>query len=220
MTSTLKPWLGFGLLLSAVVALGGCAIAQAQRSSELPAEAGVSEQQAASAATSSSPADLAQAQMAQAQPAQTIAMARATSQAEEAEAMFAQAPLGRPNRPISAANITTVKVFNLDSQCEGFEGEVVKLAEDGSLEEAVGLAIANSNNPDFSISSYRVGDGRFPQEVVVDLRLASDSERVFNSLSICEGKALFGSIRRTLVENGQFDVTQVVFTAAGEDIVL
>lgn len=136
------------------------------------------------------------------------------------QSLFAQAPLGRPNRPISAANITSVKVFNLDSQCDGFEGEVVKLAEDGSLEEAVGLAIANSNNPDFSISSYRVGDGRFPQEVIVDLRLASDSERVFNSLSVCEGQALFGSIRRTLVENGQFDVTQVQFTAAGEDITL
>ena len=208
MTSTLKPWLGFGLLLSAV-ALGGCAIAQAQR----PAN------EAANETSSAIPIPTPIAEPATAQPAQTLAMARATSQTEDAEEMFAQAPLGRPSRPISAANITSVKVFNLDSQCDGFEGEVVKLAEDGSLEEAVGLAIANSNNPDFSISSYRIGDGRFPQEVVVDLRLAPDSKRVFNSLSVCESQALFGSIRRTLVENGQFDVTQVIFTAAGEDIV-
>lgn len=138
----------------------------------------------------------------------------------DAETLLGQVPLGRPNRPISAANITSVKVFNLDSQCDRFEGEVVTLTEDGSLEEAVGLAIANSNNPDFSISSYRVGEGRFAQEVVVDLRLAPDSKRVFQSLSICEGQALFGSIRRTLVENGQFDVTQVQFTTAGEELVL
>lgn len=202
MTSTLKPWLSFGLLLSAV-ALGGCAIAQAQR----PAKVSLN---ASSRSKTVAPT----------QPNQTIAMARTTSPAEDAKAMFAQAPLGRPNRPISAANITSVKVFNLDGQCERFEGEVVKLAEDGSLEEAVGLAIANSNNPDFSISSYRVDDGRFAQEVVVDLRLAPDSKRVFDSLSVCEGQALFGSIRRTLIENGQFDVTQVQFTAAGEDIVL
>lgn len=195
MTSTLKPWLGFGLLLTAL-GLGGCAIAQAQRPAPpAPAPSKVQGE------------------------AQKIALANAASQ-REAEALFSQAPLGRPNRPISAANITTVKVFNLDSQCNNFEGEIVKLDEDGSLEEAVGLAIANSNNPDFSIASYRIGEGRFTQEVVVDLRLASDSKRVFNSLSICESQALFGSIRRTLVENGQFDVTQVQFTASGEAIVL
>ncbi len=195
MTSTLKPWLGFGLLLTAL-GLGGCAIAQAQRPAPpAPASSKIQGE------------------------AQKIALANAASQ-REAEALFSQAPLGRPNRPISAANITTVKVFNLDSQCNNFEGEIVKLDEDGSLEEAVGLAIANSNNPDFSIASYRIGEGRFTQEVVVDLRLASDSKRVFNSLSICESQALFGSIRRTLVENGQFDVTQVQFTASGEAIVL
>lgn len=217
MTSTLKPWLGFGLLMTAL-GLGGCAIAQAQRTTP-PATPTLSE---AASNTAIAPTSDNQATTAQGEApsqAQQIARASAASQ-REAEALFSQAPLGRPNRPISAANITTVKVFNLDSQCDGFEGEIVKLNEDGSLEEAVGLAIANSNNPDFSIASYRVGDGRFTQEVVVDLRLASDSKRVFSSLSICESQALFGSIRRTLIENGQFDVTQVQFTASGEAIIL
>ena len=205
MISFPKPQLRFGLLLL-VAALGGCASAQAYRSS-------------ADSLQNAEPYRSASLGQAESASAPRLAMATAASQTDS-ESLFAQAPLGRPNRPISAANITSVKVFNLDSQCENFEGEVIKLAEDGSLEEAVGLAIANSNNPDFAIDSYRVGEGRFPQEVVVDLRLAPDSERLFSSLSICEGKALFGSIRRTLVENGQFDVTQVLFTAAGEDIIL
>lgn len=80
----------------------------------------------------------------------------------------------------------------------------------------MGAAIAQSNNPDFAIASYRVSQGRTSQQAIVDLRLPPTAERRFTSLSICEGQALFGSIRRTLVENGQFGITQVVFLAAGE----
>jgi len=189
------------------MALGGCAAAQAQRLSEQTPRAG------------SEPA------VALNRSEQQLQLARAEGRGplqsgsqDDATELLAQAPLGRPDQPTDPGRITSVKVFNLDGQCDRFEGEVVTLAAEGSLEEAVGLAIANSNNPDFAISSYRVNDGRFPQEVIVDLRLAPDSERLFTSLSVCEGQALFGSIRRTLVENGQFDVTQVQFTAADTDI--
>jgi hypothetical protein len=225
MISPLKPWLGVGLLLTAL-GLGGCSIAQAQRPTSPSANPTTGPAQTDPSHSGSSSPELAQTSRSaiapQGPPQKTIALAKSQAQDQQTAIaqQFAEPPLGRPSRPISAANITTVKVFNLDSQCDGFEGESVKLEKDGSLEEAVGLAIAYSNNPDFAISSYRIGEGRFPQEVVVDLRLAPDSKRVFRSLSACESQALFGSIRRTLVENGQFDVIQVEFTAAGEAIVL
>lgn len=137
---------------------------------------------------------------------------------------LAQAPVGRPTQAIAQdiaqGDITSVKIFALDNQCERFEGETVTLERNQALEDAVGLAIAASNGPDFTIAGYRISEGAVAGQVVVDLRVAPGSERLLSSLSICEGLSLFGSLRRTLVDNGQFQINQVQFTAAGEPIFL
>lgn len=183
------------LLLISAVGLGCSRLAQAQRPEIAPTPPSAIAQQASPA---TSPA----------------------ASGESVSAQLAQAPLGRPDRAIARGDLTSVKIFSLDSQCERFEGETVTLERSQALEEAVGLAIAASNGPDFAIAGYRISDGAWARQVVIDLRIAPSSERLLSSLSICEGLSLFGAVRRTLVDNGQFQIDQVQFTAAGEPIFL
>ncbi len=152
-----------------------------------------------------------------------------------AQTLAQDAPIGRPDRQLVAADVTSVRVFKLDNQCEDFEGRVLKLPRETALNEAVGKAIETSATLDFSLAGYRVEPGPGFDEATVDFRVASNTEdsnpedsvtseetaqisRTLKSLSMCEGLSLFGSIRQTLTSNGQFGVSRVRFTLAGQEL--
>ncbi|NJM56923.1 MAG: hypothetical protein HC857_05125 [Synechococcales cyanobacterium RU_4_20] len=128
------------------------------------------------------------------------------------------APIGRPDRQLSSVDMTSISVFELDNQCDKFVGKVVKLPRETALNQAVGQAIQASSTLDLDLAGYRVIDGPGFGEVTVDFRIAPQAKRSLQSLSICEGLSLYGSIRRTLINNGQFGLTQVRFTLAGQEL--
>lgn len=136
----------------------------------------------------------------------------------EAPARISQAPpLGRPELD-ARVETTSVRVFQLDNQCEDFVGTVLQLPRATALSDAVGAAIQESSTLDFEVAGYRVSEGPIPREVTVDFRLPPDTMRTLESLSMCEGRSLYGSIRQTLTANGQFGVSQVRFTLAGREL--
>lgn len=122
-----------------------------------------------------------------------------------------------PNR--TAANTVTVTVYKPDSQCEELVPEQVRVSQTNAIADAVGEAIAYGNTTDFDLSGYRVSVDENSRVATVELRLSPDSQRQFVSLSSCEQFALFGSLRRTLTANSQWNIQEVRFTQQGEEIV-
>jgi hypothetical protein len=53
----------------------------------------------------------------------------------------------------------------------------------------------------------------------IDLRIAPESKRQIVSLSSCEQFALFGSLRKTLTSNPQWNIKDVRFTERGQEVV-
>jgi hypothetical protein len=103
-------------------------------------------------------------------------------------------------------------------QCQELVPQKVTVPAKEPVTNAVGRIIEEQDSADFSVSGYRVRvkDGI----ATVDLRLSPQSKRQFASLSSCEQFALFGSLRKTLTSNSQWNIKEVRFTNKGEEIVL
>jgi len=56
--------------------------------------------------------------------------------------------------------------------------------------------------------------------VTIDLRVARDSPRRLQSLSLCEQKALLGSLKETLINQPDWGLATVRFTQRGHPLVL
>ncbi|MDY6781751.1 MAG: GerMN domain-containing protein [Cyanobacteriota bacterium] len=115
-----------------------------------------------------------------------------------------------------AQNTTSVTLFYPDSRCETLVPETAAVAEEQSLDAAIARVIAKAESGDFDLAGYRasVENG----VATVDLRLSPDSPRHFVSMTMCEQFALFGSLRKTLTENPQWNVRDVRFTEEGQEI--
>ncbi len=87
-----------------------------------------------------------------------------------------------------------------------------------SLEGAIAKVLEETDSGDFSIAGYRVS--KEGNRAIVDLRLPANTKRSFHSLSSCEQLALFGGIRKTLIDNAQWQIKSVQFTEKGQEIVL
>jgi hypothetical protein len=88
------------------------------------------------------------------------------------------------------------------------------------VDAAVGKVLEKASSGDFDLAGYRVNVNSKSGVATVDLRLAPNAQRQFLSLSTCEQFALFGSLRKTLVDNAQLKIKDVRFTEQGQDLEL
>lgn len=112
----------------------------------------------------------------------------------------------------------TVTLYKVDSQCETLVPETAQVSGDRALEETVGKIHSAQSNQDFQLGGYRVTVAN--GVATVDFRLAPSSRRQLVSLSTCEQFALFGSLRKTLTENRQWQIKSVRFAERGKDLEL
>jgi len=110
-----------------------------------------------------------------------------------------------------------VTLYTSDTQCQELIPQKVAVSATEPVTGAVGKIVEARDTADFSLSGYRVNvrDG----VATVDLRLSPQSKRQIASLSSCEQFALFGSVRKTLMSNSQWQIKDVRFTEQGEEIV-
>jgi hypothetical protein len=122
------------------------------------------------------------------------------------------APTGAPSPT------TTINIYKVDTQCANLAPKKVTVTAKQSLEAAIAQVLAETDSGDFSIAGYRVSQAG--TQAIVDLRLPANAKRSFYSLSSCEQLALFGGIRKTLLNNSQWKIQSVQFTEKGQEIVL
>ncbi len=125
----------------------------------------------------------------------------------------------RAKATASGLNNVAVQLYTSDSQCQAFIPTKVLVPSEQPLVATVGKILAAQDTADFSLSGYRVKVN--PQGVAtLDFRMAPNSQRQLVSLSSCEQFSLFGSIRKTLTSNPQWQIKEVRFTDRGEQIAL
>lgn len=126
-----------------------------------------------------------------------------------------------PSPSISKAvtsKTTNVTLYTSDTQCQEFIPEKVSVSAEEPVKNIVSKILEKRDTSDFSLSGYRVNIKN--GVATVDLRISPESKRQIVSLSSCEQFALFGSLRKTLTSNSQWNIKEVRFTERGEDIVL
>ncbi len=124
----------------------------------------------------------------------------------------------RARRLIVPPDPLTVTLYRLDQQCDRFQTETVQVPRQDGLTTTVGLILAEQAIVNLELSGYRVGvEG---DAVTIDLRVARDSPRRLQSLSLCEQKALLGSLKETLINQPDWGLATVRFTQRGHPLVL
>ncbi len=113
---------------------------------------------------------------------------------------------------------TNVTMYTSDTQCQELIPEKVSVPAEEPVTNVVSKILEKRDTSDLSLSGYRVNIKN--GIATVDLRISPDSKRQIASLSSCEQFALFGSLRKTLTSNAQWNIKEVRFTERGEDIVL
>ncbi|MHC5935493.1 sporulation/spore germination protein [Nostoc sp.] len=113
---------------------------------------------------------------------------------------------------------TSVTLYTSDTQCQELIPENVSVPAEEPVTNVVSKILEKRDTSDFSLSGYRVNIKN--GIATVDLRISPESKRQITSLSSCEQFALFGSLRKTLTSNTQWNIKEVRFTERGEDIVL
>ncbi len=122
------------------------------------------------------------------------------------------------NTPIATAKTTNVTLYTSDVQCQELIPQKVSVPAAEPVTGAVGKIIEERDTADLSLSGYRV---KVENGIAtVDLRLSPQSKRQLLSLSSCEQFALFGSLRKTLTNNAQWNIKEVRFTEQGKEVVL
>ncbi|NES24877.1 MAG: sporulation/spore germination protein [Symploca sp. SIO3E6] len=117
-------------------------------------------------------------------------------------------------------NRLTLDIYQVDAQCEKLVPNKVAVSAENSVNAAVGEVLEQVASSDLELAGYRVDVDAGSGMATVDLRLSPDSQRRFLSLSTCEQLALFGSLRKTLTDNSQFNISDVRFTEQGQEIEL
>ncbi|MBD0388006.1 MAG: sporulation/spore germination protein [Nostoc sp. C3-bin3] len=119
---------------------------------------------------------------------------------------------------VATSRTTNVTLYTSDTQCQQLIPEKVSVPVEEPVTNVVSKILEKRDTSDFSLSGYRVNIKN--GIAIVDLRISPDSKRQIASLSSCEQFALFGSLRKTLTSNAQWNIKEVRFTERGEDIVL
>ncbi|WP_335096057.1 sporulation/spore germination protein [Nostoc sp.] len=118
----------------------------------------------------------------------------------------------------ATSKTTSVNLYTSDTQCQELIPEKVSVPAEEPVTNVVSKILEKRDTSDFSLSGYRVNIKN--GIATVDLRISPESKRQIASLSSCEQFALFGSLRKTLTSNTQWNIKEVRFTERGEDIVL
>lgn len=128
-----------------------------------------------------------------------------------------------PTTPTPTTETPTTPTVNItlytsDSQCQTLIPQPVSLPATDTITAAIGKIIEQQDTADFDLSGYRV---QIENGIAtVDLRRSSESQRQFVSLSSCEQFALFGSLRKTLISNTEWEIKEVRFTEQGQEIII
>lgn len=118
----------------------------------------------------------------------------------------------------ATSKTTNVTLYTSDTQCQKLIPEKVSVPAEEPVTNVVSKILEKRDTSDFSLSGYRVNIKN--GIATVDLRISPESKRQITSLSSCEQFALFGSLRKTLTSNAQWNIKEVRFTEQGKDIVL
>ncbi|MBN3923069.1 GerMN domain-containing protein [Nostoc sp. NMS4] len=119
---------------------------------------------------------------------------------------------------VATSKTTNVTLYTSDTQCQKLIPEKVSVPAEEPVKNVVSKILEKRDTSDFSLSGYRVNIKN--GIATVDLRISPESKRQITSLSSCEQFALFGSLRKTLTSNAQWNIKEVRFTERGQDIVL
>ncbi len=126
-----------------------------------------------------------------------------------------------PKPRIQADKATiAINIYQVDNQCNDFIVERVNLPQNNSLEMAVAKVIEKSSINEFNLASSKVTTDPQTGMATVDFQVAANSKRRFVSLSSCEQLNLFGSLRKTLIDNPDWQIKDVRFTEAGKELAL
>jgi hypothetical protein len=117
-------------------------------------------------------------------------------------------------------NTVAINIYQVDSQCNDFIAERVNLPQSNSLEMAVAKVIEKSSINEFNLASSKVTTDPQTGMATVDFQVAANSKRRFISLSSCEQFNLFGSLRKTLIDNPNWQIKDVRFTEGGKELAL
>ncbi|MEA5452641.1 hypothetical protein VB780_28975 [Leptolyngbya sp. CCNP1308] len=123
-------------------------------------------------------------------------------------------------RLVMPADPVAVDLHTLDDRCESYQTQAIQVPRSQSMENTVALIMAEQAIPDLTLSGYRTSFDPETKTVTIDLRVARNSRRVLNSLSVCEQKALLGSLRETLINQPDWKIEAVIFTNRGNPLVL
>ncbi|MGB6016359.1 MAG: hypothetical protein WBG32_16625 [Nodosilinea sp.] len=126
----------------------------------------------------------------------------------------------RARRLVVPADPVAVDLYTLDDRCENYQREPILVPRPQSMETTVALIMAEQAIPEFTLSGYRTSFDPQTKTVTIDLRVSRTSRRVLNSLSVCEQKALLGSLRETLINQPDWKIEAVTFTNRGNSLVL
>jgi hypothetical protein len=126
----------------------------------------------------------------------------------------------RARRLVIPADPVAVDLYTLASTCETYQVEPIQVPRFQSMENTVGLILAEQSIPYFTLSGYRASYDLETKTATIDLRVARTSRRVLQSLSLCEQKALLGSLRETLIHQPDWNIDAVVFTNRGHELLL
>lgn len=130
--------------------------------------------------------------------------------------------INKAPKPPSQGDKATIaiNIYQVDNQCNDFIAERVSLPQNNSLEMAVLKVIEKSNINEFILSNSKVTTDPQTGIATIDFQVANNSKRRFISLSSCEQFNLFGSLRKTLIDNPDWQIKDVRFTEGGKEIVL
>jgi len=123
---------------------------------------------------------------------------------------------------VNEAELLTVTLYTPNATCDDYTAQSKAIASDQAIPQIVHalLTTQTTHLRDFELSGYRVVPGAKGNTVKVDFRRQPNATRQFISLSICEQRGLFGSVRETLLQNPELGIDEVTFTEQGQPIVL
>lgn len=124
--------------------------------------------------------------------------------------------------PITLPDLLSVTLYTPTASCETYEGKTKAVVQDQAIPQIVHSLLTDQTPQllDFELAGYRILPGPKGDTVTLDLRRKPNAQRHFISLSICEQRVLFGSLRETLLQNPVLGIQAVEFTEQGRPIQL
>ena len=126
---------------------------------------------------------------------------------------------GRSRATVPPADPITVEIHRLDKQCEDFVTEARVVSQADRLHQTITAVLQGYAAPHLDLSGYRTAIDADRGHLTIDFRVSAESQRLLQSLAVCEQKAIFGSLRRTLLSQPDWGIHSVALTNRGADLV-